>query len=139
MFVSSLVQTHGHHNYDQLCHHGLYSDSSRLTSACHCSPFLHHACALLFYDHAIIILTIFTTHMFPYLSLTLPSLSLDLHSFDYSFLSHLCSFMLSLPHFLCNHSIFTYDGISSELPFSHGHSSIYSVVAVHCSSLALIS
>ena len=61
------------------------------------------------------ILTILMIHMFSYLSLTLPSLSLDLHSFDYSFLSHLCPFLLSLPHSLCHHSIFTYDVLSSEL------------------------
>ena len=77
--------------------------------------FLHHSCALLFYDHAIMILMILTTHTFPYLSLTLPGLSLDLHSFDYSFLSHLCPFLLSPPHSLCNHSIFTYDVLPSEL------------------------
>ena len=58
---------------------------------------------------------ILTTHMLSYLSLTLPSLSLDLHSFDYSFLSHFCPFLLSLLHSLCHHSIFTYDVLSLEL------------------------
>ena len=77
--------------------------------------FLHHSCVLLFYDYAITILTILMTHMFSYLSLALPGLNLDLHSFDYSFLSCLCPFLLSLPHSLCNHSIFTYDVLSSEL------------------------
>ena len=60
------------------------------TSARHYLLSLHHSCVLLFYDHAITILTILTTHIFSYLSLTLPGLSLDLHSFDYSFLSRLC-------------------------------------------------
>ena len=61
------------------------------------------------------ILTILMTHMFSYLSLTLPGLSLNLHLFDYSFLSHLCPFLLSPPHSLCNYSIFTYNVLSSEL------------------------
>ena len=61
------------------------------------------------------ILTILMIHMFSYLSLTLPSLSLDLHSFDYSFLSRLCPFLLSPSHSLCHYSIFTYNVLSSEL------------------------
>ena len=138
-FVSLLVRIHGLHDYDPSCHHSPYEYSSRSTSAHHHSPILHHSCVLLFYDHAITILTILMTHMFSYLSLTLPGLSLDPHSFDYSSLSRLCSLLLSLPHSLCNRSIFTCDVLSLELLFSHGHSSIYSVVAVHCSSLALIS
>ena len=77
--------------------------------------FLHHSCVLLFYDHAITIITTLITHTISYLSLTLPSLSLDPHSFDYSFLPCLCSRLLSLPHFLCNYSIFTYNVLSSEL------------------------
>ena len=87
-FPSSLVRTYGHHDYDHLRHHGLHSDSSRLTPAHHHSPLLHRASVLLFYDHAIRIFMILMTHMFSYLSLTLPSLSLDPHSFDYSSLSH---------------------------------------------------
>ena len=66
---------------------------------------LRYSCILLFYDHTIMILTILMTHIFSYLSLTLSSLSLDSHSFDYSFLSCLCSFLFSPPHFLCNNSI----------------------------------
>ena len=58
--------------------------------------------------------------------------SLDPHSFNYSPLSRLCSLLLSLPHSLCNCSIFTYNVLSLELLFSHGHSSIYSVVTVRC-------
>ena len=77
---------------------------------------LHYSCVLLFYDHAITILMILTTHTISYLSLTLPSLNLDLHSFDYSSLSHLCPFLFSPPHSLCICSIFTYDVLSSELP-----------------------
>ena len=138
-FIPLLVWIHGLHDYDPPCHHGLYDYSSCSTSARHHLPSLHHSCVLLFYDHAITILTILMTHTFSYLSLTLPSLSLDPHSFNYSSLSRLCSLLLSPPHSLCNHSIFTYDVLSSELLFSHGHSSIYSVVAVRCSSLALIS
>ena len=138
-FTSSLVWTYGHHDYNHSCHHSPYGDSSHLTSACHHLPSLHHSCILLFYDYAITILTILMTHTFSYLSRTLSGLSLDPHSFDYSFLSHLCSLLLSSPHSLCNHSICTHNAISSELLFSHGHSSIYSVVAIHCSSLALIS
>ena len=76
------------------------------------------------------------THTFSYLSLTQPGLSLDLHSFDYSSLSRLCPFLLSPPHSLCNYSIFTYDALSLELLLSHGHSSIYSVVAVCCKLLS---
>ena len=79
------------------------------------SAFLHHSCVLLFYDHTITIFTIPMTHILSYLSLTLPGLSLDSHSFDYSFLSRLCSFLLSPPHSLCNPSIFIYDVLSSEL------------------------
>ena len=142
MFPEALapsVRTYGHHDYDRLRHHSPYNDSSHLTLAHHYSPFLHQVCVLLFYDQAITILMILMTHTFSYLSLTLSGLSPDLHSFDYSFFSRLCSFLLSPPHSLCNHSIFTYNVLSSELLFSHGHSSIYSVVAVHCSSLALIS
>ena len=138
-FVLLLDRIHGLHDYDPSRHHGPYDYSSRLTSACHHSPFLCHSCVLLFYDHTITILMILMTHAFSYLSLTLPGLSLDLHSFDYSSLSRLCSLLLSPPHSLCNRSIFTYDVLSSELLLSHGHSSIYSVVAVRCSSLALIS
>ena len=138
-FVLSLVRIYGLHDYDSSRHHGPYDDSSRSTSARHHSPFLHHSCVLLFYDHDIMTLMILMTHMFSYLSLTLPGLSLDPHSFDYSSLSRLCSLLLSPPHSLCNHSIFTYDVLSLELLLSHGHSSIYSVVAVRCSSSALIS
>ena len=138
-FVLSLDRIHGLQDYDPSRHHGSYDYSSSSTSARHHFPFLCHSCVLLFYDHAITILTILMTHAFSYLSLTLPGLSLDLHSFDYSSLSRLCSLLLSPPHSLCNHSIFTYDVLSSELLLSHGHSSIYSVVAVRCSSLALIS
>ena len=61
-------------------------------------------------------LMILMTHMFSYLSPTLPSLSLDLHSFGYLFLSCLCPLLLSSPHSLYNRSIFTYDVLSSELP-----------------------
>ena len=111
----SLVRIYGHHDYDRPHHHGQYDDSSNLTPARHHSPSLHHSCTILFYDHAITILTTPMTHMFSYISPTLPGLSLDLHSFDYSFLSHLCSFLLNPPHSLCNHSIFTYDVLSSEL------------------------
>ena len=68
-------------------------------------PSLHYSCVLLFYDHTIMILMILMTHAFSYPSLTLPGLSLDLHSFNYSFLLRLCPFLLSLPHSLCNHSI----------------------------------
>ena len=138
-FVLSLDWIHGLHDYDPSCHHGPYNYSSRSTSARHHSPSLCHSRVLLFYDHAITILIILMTHTFSYLSLTLPGLSLDPHSFDYSFLSCLCFLLLSPPHSLCNCSIFTYDVLSSELLLSHGHSSIYSVVAVCCSSLALIS
>ena len=138
-FIFSLDWIHGLHDYDPSRHHGPYDDSSHSTSAHHHSPFLCHPCVLLFYDHDITTLMILMTHMFSYLSLTLPGLSLDSHSFDYSSLSRLCSLLLSPPHSLCNRSIFTYDVLSLELLFSHGHSSIYSVVTVRCSSLALIS
>ena len=111
MFVPLLVQIYGLHDYDPPHHHGLYNYSSHLTLAHHHSPILHHSCILLFYDHAIMILM---THMFSYLSLTLPGLSLDPHSFDYSSFSRLCSLLLSLPHSLCNRSIFTYDVLSSD-------------------------
>ena len=59
--------------------------------------------------------TVLTTHILPYLSLTLRDLSLDSHSFYYSSLSRLCSFLLSSLHFLCNPSIFIYGVLSSEL------------------------
>ena len=95
--VPLLVQIHGLHDYDPSRHHDPYDDSSRSTSARHHSPFLHHSCVLLFYDHAIMTLTILMTHTFSYLSLTLPGLSLDPHSFDYSSLSCLWSLLLSLP------------------------------------------
>ena len=115
MIPSSLVWIHGHHDYNRPRHHGPYDDSSYSTSACHHSPSLHYSCIILFYDHAIMILMILMTHIFSYLSLTLPGLSLDSHSFDYSFLSCLCLFLLSLPHSLYHHSIFTYNVLSSEL------------------------
>ena len=115
MVPFSLVQIYGHHDYDRPRHHGPYDDSSDSTPACHHLPSLHYSCILLFYDHTIMTLTILMTHTFSYLSPTLPSLSLDLHSFDYLFLSRLCPFLFSLPHSLCNHSIFTYDVLSSEL------------------------
>ena len=111
----SLVRIYGHYDYDHLRHHGLYDDSSLPISAHHLFALLHYSHVLLFYDHAITILMTPMTHIFSYLSLTLPSLSLDLHSFDYLFLSCLCLFLLSLPHSLCNHSIFTYDVLSSKL------------------------
>ena len=76
---------------------------------------LYHSCDLLFYDHAIMTFMILMTHIFTYLSLILPGLSLDSHSFDYSFLSRLCSLLLRPPHFLCNRSIFTYDVSPLEL------------------------
>ena len=79
------------------------------------ASFLYHSYVLLFYDYAIMILTIPMTHMFSYLSLTLPGLNLDLHSFDYPFLSCLCPILFSPPHSLCNCSIFTYDVLSLEL------------------------
>ena len=114
-FVPLLARIYGLHDYDPSRHHGQYDYSSRSTSARHHSPSLHHSCILLFYDHAITILTILMTHTFSYLSLTLLGLSLDPHSFDYSSLSRLCSLLLSPPHSLCNHSIFTYDVLSLEL------------------------
>ena len=58
---------------------------------------------------------ILMTHTFSFLSLTLPYLGLDLHSFDDSFLSCLCPLLLSPPHSLCNYSIFTYDMLPLEL------------------------
>ena len=97
-------------------------------SACHYSPSLHHSCVLLFYDHAIMILTTLTTHILSYLSLTLPGLNLDPHSFNYSFLSRLCSFLFSPPHFLCNHSILTYDVLSLE-----SRSAMATLVYIYCS------
>ena len=120
-FILSLDRIYGLHDYDPSCHHGPYDDSSRSTSAHYHLPSLHHSCVLLFYDHAITTLTILMTHTFSYLSLTLPGLSLDPHSFNYSSLSRLCSLLLSPPHSLCNHSIFIYDVLSSELFLSHGH------------------
>ena len=78
-------------------------------------------------------------HVFPFISPTLPGLSLGPHSFDDLSLSRLCSSWLSPPHSLCHYSIFIYGIISLELFVCHGHSSIYSVVAVRCSSSALIS
>ena len=104
---SSLVQTYGHHDYDHLCHHGLYGNSSHSTSARHCLPLLHHACVLLFYDHAITIFMILMTHAFSYLSLALPGLSLDPHSFDCSFLSRLC-YLLTQPNPLSLSSFYFY-------------------------------
>ena len=95
-FVISLVRTHGHHDYNHPHHLDRYGDSSRSTSARHHSLSLHHPCVLLFYDHDIMTLTILMTHTFSYLSLTLPGLSLDPHSFDYSFLSRLC-YLLTQP------------------------------------------
>ena len=115
MFAFPLAQTHSHHDYNHPCHHSPYDDSSHTTSAHHSFIILHHSLILLFYDHNIMTLTILTTHTISYLSPTLPGLSLDSHSFYYSFLSCLCSFLLSPPHSLCNHSIFTYDVSPSEL------------------------
>ena len=116
MVPSSMVRIYSHHDYCRPHHHGPYDDSSDLTPARHHSPSLHYSCILLFYDHAITILTILMTHTFSYLSLTLPGLSLDLHSFDCSSLSRLCPLLFSPPHSLCICSIFTYDVLSSELP-----------------------
>ena len=101
-FILSLDRIHGLHDYDPSRHHGPYDYSSRSTSACHHSPLLHHSCVLLFYDHDITTLTILMTHTFSYLSPTLPGLSLEPHSFDYSSLSRHCSLLLSPPHSLCN-------------------------------------
>ena len=115
--VLSLDWVHGLHDYNPSRHHGPYDYSSRSTSARHHLPSLHHSCVLLFYDHAIMTLTILMTHTFSYLSLALPGLSLDPHSFNYSSLSRLCSILLSPPHSLCNRSIFTDDVLSSELLF----------------------
>ena len=112
---SLLVWIYSHHDCDCPCHHGPHDDSSTSTSAHHHSLPLHYSCILLFYDHTIMTLTILTTHIFSYLSPTLPGLILDLHSFDYSFLSRFCPLLLSPPHSLCHHSIFTYDVLSSEL------------------------
>ena len=112
---SLLAQIYGHHDYDHLCHHDPYDDLSHSTSACHHLFSLYYSCVLLFYDYAIMTLMILMTHMFSCLSPTLPSLSLDLHSFGYLFLSRLCPLLLSLPHSLCNRSIFTYDVLSLEL------------------------
>ena len=78
-FVPLLARIHGLHDYDPSCHHSLYNYPSRSTSARHHLPSLHHSCVLLFYDHVIMILMILMTHMFSYLSLTLPGLSLDPH------------------------------------------------------------
>ena len=106
-FPSSLVWTYSHHDYDHLCHYGPYGDSSCLTSTHHCSPSLHHACVLLFYNHTITIFMILMTHTISYLSLTLPGLSLDPHSFDCSFLSHLC-YLLTQPNPLSLSSFYFY-------------------------------
>ena len=116
MVPSSLVWIYSHHDYNRPHHHDLYNDLSYLISARHHFAFLHYSCILLFYDHTITILMILITHTFSYLYLTPPSLSLDLHSFDYSFLSRLCPLLLSSPHSLCICSIFTYDVLSLELP-----------------------
>ena len=99
------------------------------TSARHYSPSLCYSCVLLFYDHAITIFMTLATHILSYLSLTLPSLNLDSHSFDYSFLSHLCSFLFHLPHFLVITSFYLQYFIFG-VTLCHGHSSIYSVVVV---------
>ena len=129
----SLVRTHGHHDSDHLRHHArMVTHSIR-----HQYAILRLLAPLLrfivlwsrHYDF-----TVLTTHILPYLSLTLRDLSLDSHSFHYSSLSRLCSFLLSLLHFLCNPSIFIFGIILCQ-----GHSSIYSVVTAQCSSLALIS
>ena len=113
---SLLVWIYGHHDCDCPCHHSPHDDSFISTSACHHSLPSHYACVLLFYDHTIMILTILMTHISSYLSPTLPGLSLDLHLFNYSFLSRFCPLLLSPPHSLCHHSIFTYDVLSLELP-----------------------
>ena len=106
-FVLSLVRTHGHHDYNRLRHLGLYGDSSHSTSARHYSLSLHHPRVLLFYDHDITILMILMTHTFSYLSLTLPGLSLDPHSFDYSLISRLC-YLLTQPDPLSLSSFYFY-------------------------------
>ena len=106
-FVLSLVRTHSHHDYDYPRYLGPYGDSSCSTSARHHSLSLHHPCVLLFYDHDITTFTILMTHMFPYLSLTLPGLSLDPHSFDYSPISRLC-YLLTQPDPLSLSSFYFY-------------------------------
>ena len=106
-FVLSLVRTHGHHDYDHPRHLGLYGDSSHSTSARHHSLPLHHLCVLLFYDHNITTFMILMTHMFSYLSLTLPGLSLGPHSLAYPFLSRLC-YLLTQPDPLSLSSFYFY-------------------------------
>ena len=115
---------------------GPYGDSSHSTSAHHCSPLLRHACVLLFYDHAITIFTILMTHMISYLSLTLPGLSLNPHSFDCSFLSCLCYLHSARP------TLFVIILSLPKMRYLQSYSSVmatlvYIVVAVRCSSLAL--
>ena len=112
---SLLVRIYGHHDYNHPCHHGPYDDSSYSTSARHYLPsyiILVSYCSMIMPSR---FLRFSQPTYFSYLSPTLPSLSLDIHSFNYSFLSRLYPFLLSLPHFLCNHSIFTYDVLSLEL------------------------
>ena len=136
---SSLVQVYGHHDYNRPCHHGPYDDSSYFNISTLSFACLYHSCILLFYHHTIMILTVLMTHMFSYLSLTLPGLSLDLHSFDYSFLSHLCPFLTQPALFSLSSFYFYLRCIIFGVTLCHGHSNIYSVITVWCSSLALIS
>ena len=106
-FVLSSVRTCDHHDYDRLRHLGPYGDSSRSTSAHHHSLSLHHPRVLLLYDHDIMTFTILMTHTLSYHSLTLPGLSLDSHSFDYSSLSRLC-YLLTQPDPLSLSSFYFY-------------------------------
>ena len=110
-FAFPLVQTHGHHDYNHPCRHGPYNDSSCTALAHHSFIILHHSLVLLFYDHNIMTLTILMTHTISYLSPTLPGLSLGLHSFNYSSLSHLCSLLTQpdslsvLPFYFLNYIV----------------------------------
>ena len=135
-FVSSLVRSHGHHDYDHLCHHGLHGYSARSTSAHHSFAISRHSFVLLFYDHDIMTLMILMTHMLPFYSPTLPGPSLDPHSFDYSSLSRYCFVWLSPIHTLCHQFIFIFWWRLFGVIYSHGHSSIYRLIITVCSSLA---
>ena len=134
---SSLVQSYGHHDNDCPCHHSPYGDSSCSISARHHSLSLHHSCILLFYDHTI---TIFYDSHDPhvFLSFSYTARSESRPTFIWLFISLtplLPSDSAQPTLFVIILFLFIMWYLRSY--FCHDHSSIYGVVAVRCSPLAL--
>ena len=136
---SSLVQIYSHHDYDHPCHHGLYDDLSYSTSACHHFTFFAlFLCLIVLWSRHYDSYDSHDPHIF--LSFSHTAWSESRLTFIWLFISLTPLSPLTQPAPLSLYLFYFYLWcVISGVTLCHGHFSIYSVVAVWCSSLALIS